>query len=115
MPVVVAEDGDYRRREAPRRRRKHSRLVGVAVCRQVAREEDEVGAALELRERLAHLRLHSRPAVEVAGGGDPQLPPALLLAGGGLIDLRLHIALLPCSPASEAEHGCLGVEAPASG
>ncbi len=60
MVVVVAEDGEDRRLDTSARVRQHLRLLGPAVGRQIAGEEDEV------------LELAAQHAVSVHGHTDDQ-------------------------------------------
>src|SRR4051794_2882775 len=72
VPVVVAEYGEDGHLRVAGRVGEDRRLLGLAVRREVAGQEDEVDAAAEALEgRGPVLAVAVAAAVDVAGGGDP--------------------------------------------
>jgi predicted nucleotidyltransferase len=69
--VVVAQHRKYRRARERRSLGHDCRLIGVAVGGQVARQQDEIAAAVEPGERPQRLVTVVRPDVHVSGRGDP--------------------------------------------
>src|ERR671924_22409 len=69
--VVVAEDGVDRRPEALAGVGEHPRLLGVAVRRHVASEQDQVGLAVDLGEGGLDPLAVGLACMHVACGGDP--------------------------------------------
>ena len=81
VPVVVAEHGDDRQREVAADLGEHLRLLELAVRRQVAGEEHDVGLVGDALERRAHL---------VAPRTSQWMSPAAAIL------ITLAIRLLPC-------------------
>jgi hypothetical protein len=71
---VVAEDGDDRHLQPAAGVGEDGRFLGIAARRQVAGEEDEVGAALERGERPHDSLAVYRRSVHVARGCDADRP-----------------------------------------
>jgi hypothetical protein len=71
MEIVIPEHGNDRYTEVARRRGKHPRLFGLTVCRQVARQQDEIGLALDGPERLGDSRACRLGGVHVPRCSDP--------------------------------------------
>ena len=71
VPVVVAEHGGYRDREAATGVGEHLGLFGLAVGGQVAGDEDRVHASGDLRECGGDGSPVFLAAMDVARGGDP--------------------------------------------
>ena len=92
MPVVVAQHGEDRQCQVAARVGEHGGLLGLAVGREVAGEQQQVGALVEPGEGLAHARADRLVAVDVAGGGDAQRRRAGARAVGAP---GLHGAVLP--------------------
>ena len=70
MVVVVPEHRDDGQLEVATRVREHPGLVGAPVCRQIAGQQDEVGATRERAKRPGDALPERLCAVEVAGGSD---------------------------------------------
>jgi hypothetical protein len=88
--VVVAQDGDDRDRKVAAGVREHCGLLGVAVRRQVAGEQDQLCALGDRGERLSDVLAERLRAVDVACGGNAnrpahalRLPPVRRFANGG--------------------------------
>jgi predicted nucleotidyltransferase len=71
VPVVISEDSDDRHRQSAAGAGEDSRFVGLAVGRQVAGEENEVGFLGDTAERRLDLSLPIRRAMNVPSGRDP--------------------------------------------
>jgi len=89
LPVVVAEHGDNRDRETAARLAEDAGLVDLAVLRQVARQQYEIGAVLHVCERLADAIRVPRCGVDVGRGGDPHTTGCI---GIGLHGYGLRVA-----------------------
>ena len=74
LPVVIPEHGDHGNREPATGVREDARLVDLAVLGQVTCEHHEVGALLDVNERLANSIGVARGRMDVGRGGDPDAP-----------------------------------------
>ena len=71
MPVVVAEHREHGSAGLARGGCKHARLLGLAECRQVARQQHDVRLAAQARERRTQIAAARVVCVDVAGRGHP--------------------------------------------
>ena len=74
LPVVIPEHGDDGNREPAAGPREDARLVDLSVLGQVAREKHEIGALLDVDERLTNSVGVARGRMDVGRGGDPDAP-----------------------------------------
>jgi hypothetical protein len=81
VAVVVAEHDDDRHREPRARVHEQLGLLRLAVGREVAGDQHQVGVALERRERSRHLVAVRLADVDVAGGGHPDRDALVSHAG----------------------------------
>jgi hypothetical protein len=70
MPVVVAEHGDDRRPDLAGDVSEHGSLLGLAVGREVTREQNDVGLPVGVGERRLEPDSLLLRAMDVTGGGD---------------------------------------------
>jgi hypothetical protein len=71
VPVVVPEDGEDGQVEMAAGRCQDGGLLGLAMRRQIAREDDEVGTLGDPLERARDLVAVALVAMDVSGRGDP--------------------------------------------